>query len=145
MSKDTCLCIDLRTAAQKLTQMYDEAMVASGITVTQFSQLHQIQALEGPTLKQLAEATGLDRSTLGRNVRVLEKLDLVTIKAGEDARTRTIHLTRKGKNAFTKAVPLWYGIQSELTERLGLGGRSQLNEKITSLTAPVIAVQEARG
>ena len=34
MAKNTCLCIDLRTAAQKLTQTYDEVMAPSGISVT---------------------------------------------------------------------------------------------------------------
>ena len=139
MANDTCLCIDLRTAAQKLTQMYDEAMSASGMTVTQFSQLHLIMKLEGPTLKQLAEASGLDRSTLGRNVRVLEKAEFVTIKAGNDARTRTLHLTRKGNNAFKKAVPLWYDIQSQLNKRLGETGRTRFDDMISTLTAPVAA------
>lgn len=140
MPKDTCLCIDLRTAAQKLTQVYDQAMSMSGISVTQFSQMHLIQSLDGPTLKELATASRLDRSTLGRNIRVLEKLGLVTTRAGEDARTRTIHLTRKGQNAFKRAVPLWHGVQSQLLERLGTNGREQLDQILDTLTAPA-AVQ----
>ena len=141
MANDTCLCIDLRAAAQRLTHTYDEAMAPSGISVTQFSQLHLIQSLDGPTLKELAEASQLERSTLGRNVKVLEKLGLVKTKVGADARTRTIHLTRKGANAFRHAVPLWYGAQSELLERLGLEGRAQLDDMLNTLTAPLAANQ----
>ena len=47
---ERCLCIDLRSAAQTLTQSYDEAMAASGLSVTQFSQLNLIRTLDGPTL-----------------------------------------------------------------------------------------------
>jgi len=139
MPKDTCLCIELRTAAQRLTQAYDQAMAPAGISVTQFSQMHLIRTLEGPTLTELAAASQLDRSTLGRNIRVLEKLGLVTMKAGEDARTRTIHLTRKGLNAFKRAVPLWHSVQSRLLERLGLNGRAKLDELLDTLTAPAAA------
>ena len=139
MANNACLCIDLRTAAQQLTQTYDEALAPSGISVTQLSQMAMIQKLDGPTLKSLSEASQLERSTLGRNLRVLEKLGLVTMKPGADARTKTIHLTRKGHNAFKKAVPLWHGVQKELLQRLGLSGREQLDNMLEALTQPLTA------
>ena len=135
--REKCLCIDLRSAAQKLTQVYDEAMAPSGISVTQFSLLHLIQSLDGPTLKELAEASQLERSTLGRNIKVLERMGLVITKVGLDARSKTIHLSRKGANTFKRAVPLWYAVQSELIERLGLDGRVQLDDMLETLTKPL--------
>ena len=142
MPQDACLCIDLRMAAQKLTQIYDQVMAPSGITVTQFSQLHLIQTLAGPTLKELAGASQLDRSTLGRNIRVLEKQGLVTAKVGADARTRTINLTRKGRQTFKRAAPLWHGVQSQLKERLGKDARLQLDAFLATLTTPLAANKE---
>ena len=138
----TCLCIDLRSAAQRLTQAYDQALLPAGITVTQFSQLHLIRTLEGPTLTQLSDASQLDRSTLGRNIRVLEKQGLVRTQPGADARTRTVHLTSEGDRTFQRAVPLWYGAQSELLNRLGNDGRNQLDDLLTTLTAPLSANQD---
>ena len=135
---DTCVCMDLRSAARRLTEIYDSALAPSGITTPQFSQLHQIQALGTPTFKALSEASGLDRSTLGRNIRVLEKLGLVDIAVGEDARTRTIGVTKKGQTAFRKAVPLWKGIQGEMKDSIGSEGRGQLTQllgKLTGVTA----------
>ena len=139
--KETCLCIDLRTAAQKLTQIYDDAMASSGLSVTQFSQLNLIRTLEGPTLTELAEASQLERSTLGRNLKVLEKMGLISTKAGADARSKTIHLSRKGINAFKRAVPLWYGAQNQLLDRLGLERREQLDDMLVLLTEPLAANQ----
>ena len=141
MTNKACLCIDLRTAAQQLTQTYDEALAPSGISVTQLSQMAMIEKLNGPTLKILAAASQLERSTLGRNLIVLEKLGMVLTKPGEDARTKTIHLTRKGKNAFKKAVPLWHGVQKELLQRLGPDGREQLDNMLAALTAPLAVAQ----
>ena len=138
---ERCLCIDLRSAAQTLTQSYDEAMAASGLSVTQFSQLNLIRTLDGPTLTQLAQASNLERSTLGRNLKVLEKMGLVATKAGTDARSKTIHLTRKGQGALKRAVPLWYAAQNELVDRLGLDGRAQLEQLLEALTQPLAVNQ----
>lgn len=131
---DTCICMDLRAAAHKLTQRYDEAMAESRMSVTQFSQLHKLLTLDNPTLKSLAAATGLDRSTLGRNIRVLEKMGLVSMRVGEDARTRIIKVTSKGKSAFKEAAPRWHAVQANLTKKLGTEGREQLNQLISELT-----------
>ncbi len=131
----TCLCIDLRAAAQTLTSLYDSALAPSGITVTQFSLMHLILRLEGPTLTALSEASQLDRSTLGRNIRVLEKSGLVAMKKGSDARSKNIQVTRKGKNALERAFPLWQNVQNELTDKLGRNRREQLHEMLEDLTA----------
>lgn len=136
-----CLCIDLRSAAQKLTQAYDEAMAPSGISVTQFSLLHLIQSLGRPTLTELAEASQLERSTLGRNIKVLERMGMLGTKVGADARSKTIQLTRKGANAFNRAVPLWTEVQTELSDRLGRSGRKQLEEVLAALSEPLAANQ----
>lgn len=133
MSKTGCMCIDFRTVANRLTRLYDSAMAPSGMTVTQFSQLNAIQTLDGPTLNELAEEIALDRSTLGRNVRVLEKLGFVSLSPGADARTRVIRVTRAGQAAFKRAIPLWKSVQTGLLESLGPENQTQLDELLTNV------------
>lgn len=139
---DRCLCIDLRSAAHKLTQIYDEAMAPSGLSVTQFSLLHLIQSHEEPTLTALSGGSGLDRSTLGRNIKVLERMGLVSSSAGTDARSRVVRLTGQGARAFKRAVPLWRSVQTELAGRIGSDGRGRLDDLLAALTAP-LAIQTA--
>jgi DNA-binding MarR family transcriptional regulator len=134
ISANPCLCIEVRSAAQKLTRLYDDALADAGITVTQLSQLNSIRDLGSPTLTDLATATGLDRSTLGRNLRLLEKEGLVSLCPGKDARTREINLTRAGINRLKKGGPLWHNIQADLTTRLGPEKRQLLNELLSELT-----------
>ncbi len=138
---ENCICIDVRTAAHKLTQTYDQVLAPSGLTVTQFSQMNLIRSLDAPTLTDLAAESDLERSTLGRNLKVLEKMGMVTMKVGRGARSKTIHLSRKGMNAFKKAAPLWYSAQTELAERLGLAGRAQLEDLLSALTEPLVLNQ----
>ena len=135
MNDETCICIDVRTAAQRLTAIYDQAMASSGVSVNQFSLLHLIYSLEGQTLKGLASASGLDRSTLGRNMRVLEKLGFVTMHIGDDARVRNVRMTPKGKGAFKLAVPLWREVQSSLAKKIGPAQRAQFKQTLQILTS----------
>ena len=130
-----CICIELRNAANALTKLYDAQLVPAGISISQLSQLNHIYQLGAPTLKELAARTGLDRSTLGRNTRLLEQQGLVTVAAGEDARTKVVSLTRGGKAALGEAAPLWMDLQSRLTKKLGPGKRALLSELLTELTA----------
>ncbi len=129
-----CLCIELRNAAQILTQRYDEQLAPAGISVTQLSQLNQVRRLGNPTLSELARATKLDRSTLGRNLRLMESQGLVAVATGRDARTRVVKLTRKGQRALDKGGSLWFGLQNTLTTKLGARKRAQLAELLNELT-----------
>jgi len=119
MLPTVCHCTRLRRAAHAVTRRYDEALVGSGLTVTQFSLLRTISRLDQPHISALAEATGLERSTLGRNLRPLENAGLVEFSQGEDARTRLVRLSRKGKQALNDAMPQWQAAQETLNAVLG--------------------------
>lgn len=142
-TKTDCLCIELRHAANAVTKQYDAALAPAGLNITQLSQLHRIQTLEQPTLKSLAEATGLDRSTLGRNMRVMEAHGLVRIEDGEDARTRNIRLTHRGREAYQQGIPLWFGVQSALMDTLGDDGFAVLTAALETLSDSNIAEGDA--
>ena len=130
-----CICIELRNAAHLVTKRYDAELADAGISITQLSQLNHIRELGQPTLKALADVTGLDRSTLGRNMRLLEKQGMVTLSSGEDARTRVVSLTRRGRSALRQAAPLWLDVQTQLSGRLGPEKRALLSELLNELTA----------
>jgi len=70
-------------------------------------------------MTQLADIVQLDRSTLGRNLRVLERLGLVHLSDGEDERTKTIGLTAAGSRKLEAALPLWANAQRRMKKRLG--------------------------
>ncbi len=64
---------------------------------------------------QLADLLGLERTTLTRNLAVLQKGDLVNIAKGEgDGRMRIISITPAGKQRLIQALPLWRDIQKKV-------------------------------
>lgn len=107
-----------RRTAQALTDLYDDALEESGLKVTQFALLRQIQRIEGQSLTALAKSTGLDRSTLGRNLRVMEREGLVRFAEARDARARSVVLTGDGRAALVRADPEWAAIQVRIKAAL---------------------------
>jgi DNA-binding MarR family transcriptional regulator len=118
-AKSPCFCINLRQASQTITEFYDTALEPSGLKITQFSVLKAARYLEPVSISALAEYLGLDRTTLGRNLRILERDELVTLELGQDHRERTVRLTESGQVTYRSAYPLWKQAQQKITEGLG--------------------------
>jgi DNA-binding MarR family transcriptional regulator len=114
-----CHCVNTRRAAQALTSVYDEALAVHGLKVTQYTLLCTVARHGAPNLTRLAEATGLDRSTLGRNLRGLEALGLVALSPGEDQRDRVATVTAEGKARIRAAGPAWKQAQAVVEAALG--------------------------
>lgn len=123
-----CICTLSRRCARSLTDIYDRALAPSGLKVTQYSLLRAIGRLERPNLTSIAKAAGLERSTLGRNLRVLEKSGLVTLSSGEDERTRVATLTDKARKALRLAEPRWQRVQERMASTLPYDAQKHLTE-----------------
>lgn len=121
-----CLCTRLRRASRNLTRIYDDALEHVGINVAQYSLLKNLQRLDQPSITDLAEALGLDRSTLGRNLRVLEGRGLVRMGEGEDQRNRLVALTASGKACVEQALQAWESVQERMVEHMGNERRDAL-------------------
>ncbi|MBN3861417.1 MarR family transcriptional regulator [Pseudomonas frederiksbergensis] len=133
MLPSQCLCTNLRRAARGVSRHYDGALGGFGINVAQYSLLCNLQRLDQPSISSLAEAMGLDRSTLGRNLRVLEGEGLVTLVEGEDMRNRIVLLTETGRERLAAALPAWEAAQQRLIDRLGAEKREILLKLLDEL------------
>jgi len=76
-NKILCHCIALRQIALELTKIYDKALIDTGIKITQYSSLKNIEKIGSPNINNLAIATQLDKSTLARNLEKLGRMKLV--------------------------------------------------------------------
>ncbi|MDH1442204.1 MarR family winged helix-turn-helix transcriptional regulator [Pseudomonas sp. GD03721] len=133
MLPTSCLCTQLRRASRGVTRRYDDALAAVGLGAAQFSLLRHVQRLTQSSISVLADAMGLDRSTLGRNLRVLEEQGLVQLGEGRDLRAREVRLTEAGLQRIGQALPLWEQVQRELNARLGAERRAELMSLLEEL------------
>lgn len=117
-----CSCFNLRRAARRVTQVYDHALAPSGLKTTQFSLLAMLDlkdVSEGVAMTRLAERLGMDRTTLTRNLAVVERKGLVTVRTGDDPRSRLVILTKAGRSALELAASHWEKAQAEMARHIG--------------------------
>ena len=81
--------------------------------------MHNIRLREPVSITELARVTGLDRTTMGKNLQLIARSDLISLSAGEDRRERIAQLTSKGQQALNMAYPLWKNAQATMTATLG--------------------------
>lgn len=128
-----CICIALRQASRKLTAFYDEALAPTGVNIAQFSLLRKLRRHGALSLTALSELVELDRSTLGRNLRVLEKLGLVQLGPGKDQREQMAGLTQAGRTTLAAGDPLWEQAQASIAGKVGAAGVTQLEALLGAL------------
>ena len=105
-----------------MTNFYDEALGPVGLKITQFSVLRTIERMGPVSISSLATEMALDRTTLGRNLGILERQGLLTFVAGEDLRERTVRLAARSHALLDEAVPLWENAQARVDLLLGQQG-----------------------
>jgi DNA-binding MarR family transcriptional regulator len=146
-----CTCLALRRATRRVTQIYDAHMKPLGLRITQFAVLGQLAGAGAPSgsappqdaatspgamsITALARRLGLDRSTLGRNLRPLIKSGLVVMEGGEDRRAHTLALTVAGRALLERAIPLWREAQRHVSEKLGRDKTRALRAVLDETTA----------
>jgi DNA-binding MarR family transcriptional regulator len=130
-----CVCAAFRKAARALTLLYDAYLRPSGLRVTQYSLLKNILARQPVGVNQLAEATVTDRTTLTRNLRILQQRGLIEIREGADRRTRDVTVTPRGRNAVAKATSGWERAQACVIEQVGAEHWRILREELDMMIA----------
>jgi len=115
----SCACFNIRKASRVVTQVYEEVLSETGLRGTQFTVLVMVAVFESITITHLAENLVMDRTTLTRNLKPLEKQKLLEIIPGSDRRTRVVQLTDAGHEMLRTALPLWKKAQKKISDFMG--------------------------
>jgi DNA-binding MarR family transcriptional regulator len=130
-----CACTRIRRGARVLTSLYDEALASTELNIAQFALLRAVGRLDAPNLSEVAEEMALDRSTLGRNVVVLQRMKLLDVAEGHDLRARRITMTARAERLVEACLPIWEETQRKVEARLGKGGLATLFDLLDRLEA----------
>ena len=93
-----CNCTGLRKASRRVSQLYNAALASTGVKSTQYSILAEIErcGAKPPTTRELADALVMDRSTMGKNLRPIERDRLIELIPSEtDRRVKHVVLTQR--------------------------------------------------
>ncbi|MEM1201872.1 MAG: MarR family winged helix-turn-helix transcriptional regulator [Acidobacteriota bacterium] len=109
----------IKKASRVLTRRYDHALKPTGATGAQFTVLVHLHEGAGRSVSFLAQVLRMERTTLTRNLQVLEAKGW--IRMGEEGfrRQREIELSAEGSRVLRSGLPLWQGVQKQLRQELG--------------------------
>ena len=128
----SCACSALRRASRAVTQHYEKHFRGSGLRATQFTILATL-AQTGPlSISELSDQLGLDRTTLSRNLRLIEDKGWIAALGDDDQRVRKMALTPKGIKKASAALVFWKRADARvepILRRFGLQSRPMVLAK----------------
>ena len=113
-----CFALHARMTARLLSRVYDAAMRPADLRLAQFGLLGAIAHGSATSETALAERLGLERTTLVRNLKLLEEKGWIEPVPGNGRGVRH-RLTDAGREKLESAVPLWEAAQRRIEEKLG--------------------------
>ena len=117
---DFCNCFAARQAARALTRAYERHMAPSGLTISQFPILVLIDERPGIGMRELADELVMDRTSLVRALKPLQRDGLVAVAAAVGGtRQNALSLTPAGVAKIAETSPYWQEAQNEFVERFG--------------------------
>lgn len=131
---DLCNCFATRQAARHVTRLYERHLAGAEVTSAQFSILVLLDENRGMTMNELATALVMDRTTLLRGLKPLQREGLVNSKRSEsDPRQLVLALSGAGQRKLKEAMRLWRKAQTEFETQLGSARAARLRSELLAL------------
>ena len=136
-----CYSLAVRQAARHVTAFYDRYMAPFGLRSTQFSILSILRRAGPLSINALAAELVMDRTTLGRNIRPLQRAGLVTAVVGkDDRRSRQLQLTERGLARINEARKGWTKAQAGFEAAFGKGRAGELRGLLRAVSGSELRV-----
>lgn len=133
ITSSSCHCINLRRAANALTEYYDRILHNAQITLSQYSLLCNIQKIAPCSVAELSRQVRLDRTTLVRNLKNLHIAGWIYDEANPGNRKSKICLTESGMDKIRIAKGYWQQAQKSVEAAVGEEALHQITEALLSI------------
>jgi len=136
-----CACEGLRRAARAVSKVYARALAGVGLTPTQLAILVATRLHRSLPLSRLAQGLNLDRTSLYRAVRPLERKALLALGPGRTQRERVVTVSARGERALLEALPIWESTQRRFIDALGPRAWTALSSSARQVVAVARALE----
>jgi DNA-binding MarR family transcriptional regulator len=139
-----CPALRVRQASRVLAKLFDDELAPFGLLSSQLPILAAVALFgaSGAPMSRLAEALLVDRTTLTRGIRPLERAKLLrVVHSPHDARTKIVVVTRSGQRMIEAIYPAWERILGQIKKFLGAQTLVELHAQLDH----VIALAPAAG
>lgn len=125
-----CVAVRMRMLNRVVTNIYDDALRAPGLKVSQMNILVAAGKMGTARPAEVCERLHLDVSTLSRNVERMKARGWLEVIPDDDGRAQPFRLTPQGRKLLEKALPAWREAQRQVTRILGDRFVHQLNQAL---------------
>jgi len=132
---ENCVCFNLRWVTRAVTRFFDAEVRRLGVRPTQTPILGALQARDGWSMAELSEWLGMERTTLVRNIRPLQRDDLVRARGGGRGGRVELSITDKGRATLANTMPAWRAAQGKVIAILGRERWSNLIRDLERIAA----------
>jgi DNA-binding MarR family transcriptional regulator len=129
-----CNCFAVRQAARRVTRQYERHFALAQLTSAQFSILVALSEEGRMTMLDLAKVLVMDRTTLLRAMKPLQREELLQSAASDaDPRQLVFWLSPAGERRLKQAMPLWTQAQEEFESAIGSREAGRLRTALLAL------------
>jgi DNA-binding MarR family transcriptional regulator len=140
-SMENCLCFNLRRVSRAVTQFFDAELRRHGIRPTQTPILTALAAKSNWSMEELSDFLGMERTTLVRNLRPLQREGWIHVAGGGRGSRVALSITSKGRTELENFLPAWRSAQRAIVQTLGEGRWSSI---LTDLERATSALNKSR-
>jgi|SRR5450631_2010593 DNA-binding MarR family transcriptional regulator len=137
---DLCNCFATRQAARHITRLYERHLAEADLTSAQFSILVVLDERRHASMGEMADALVMERTTLLRAVKPLQRDGFVMSKRGDgegDPRQVTFSLTAAGRNKLKDAMTHWMSAQQEFEAQVGSTRAARMRNDLLALEVTI--------
>lgn len=134
-----CVAVRLRMLTRTVTRLYNKALRACGLTISQMNILVAVSCMREANQQDVCAALHLEKSTLSRDVEGMQARRWLSSVAGTDRRNTLLRITPTGQRLLDKAIPAWNAAQEQAKALLGEKTIASLDQAIAALrsTQPI--------
>jgi DNA-binding MarR family transcriptional regulator len=123
--------------------LYDSRLRSAGIEAPQFALMLTLEA-HGPSSQvTIGRAYALDKTTLSRNLKLLERKGWIAALAARDRRERQFTLTAAGRTRLAAAKPEWKRAQDQLRSAMTAAQWNAMFDAFRTVARAAERVQDA--
>lgn len=131
-----CHCFATRQLARHVTKLYERHLAPSGVTATQLSILSFLCETPGLSMSELSRIMVMDRTTLLRAIKPLERGGFVTsARKPGGSRWFVFSVSPAGLRKREQALPLWQAAQQEYETLIGAERAASMRRDFHELTS----------
>jgi DNA-binding MarR family transcriptional regulator len=142
-----CPAFRVRQASRVVAKLFDDELMPFGLLSSQLPILAAAGLFgeSGATMSKLARSLLIDRTTLTRSIRPLERAGLLrVVRSPEDARSKVVVITRSGERMIESIFPVWERVLKKIKKSLGAGTLGELQVQLDQVIALSILSERRR-